>query len=55
MTKLLDVQGLVKHFPVKSGAFGRVSAHVRAVDGIDFHVNARLSRAGCWRAMTRTS
>jgi oligopeptide/dipeptide ABC transporter ATP-binding protein len=52
---LLDVQGLVKHFPVKSGAFGRVSAHVRAVDGVDFHVNegetlAIVGESGCGKS-----
>jgi peptide/nickel transport system ATP-binding protein/oligopeptide transport system ATP-binding protein len=48
---LLDVQGLVKHFPVKSGAFGRVSA----VDGVDFHVNegetlAIVGESGCGKS-----
>ena len=38
MSALLEVEGLTKHFPVKSGVFGRTSAHVRAVDGVDFHV-----------------
>ena len=52
---LLDVQGLVKHFPMKSGAFGRVSAHVRAVDGVDFHVNdgetlAIVGESGCGKS-----
>ncbi|MBS0537419.1 MAG: dipeptide ABC transporter ATP-binding protein [Proteobacteria bacterium] len=52
---LLDVQGLVKHFPVKSGVFGRVSAQVRAVDGVDFHVNdgetlAVVGESGCGKS-----
>ena len=52
---LLDVQGLVKHFPVKSGAFGRISAQVRAVDGVDFHVNegetlAIVGESGCGKS-----
>jgi oligopeptide transport system ATP-binding protein len=55
MSKLLDVQGLVKHFPVKSGAFGRVSAQVRAVDGVDFHVTAGetlaiVGESGCGKS-----
>ncbi len=52
---LLDVQGLVKHFPVKSGIFSRVSAQVRAVDGVDFHVNdgetlAVVGESGCGKS-----
>ncbi|MGY0018820.1 ABC transporter ATP-binding protein [Streptomyces sp. cg35] len=35
---LLDVQGLVKHFPIKKGLLQRQVAAVRAVDGIDFQV-----------------
>ncbi len=33
---LLQVQGLVKHFPVRRGLFGRVAGAVKAVDGVDF-------------------
>ena len=40
MSALLEVAGLTKHFAVKQGALGRVSGHVRAVDGIDFELNA---------------
>jgi peptide/nickel transport system ATP-binding protein len=36
---LLVVDGLVKHFPVRTGLLGRASAHVRAVDGLTFSVN----------------
>jgi peptide/nickel transport system ATP-binding protein len=35
---LLTVTGLKKHFPIRGGLFGRVSARVRAVDGISFAV-----------------
>ncbi|WP_329453012.1 dipeptide ABC transporter ATP-binding protein [Streptomyces sp. NBC_01724] len=35
---LLKVEGLVKHFPIRKGLFGRQSAAVKAVDGIDFEV-----------------
>jgi len=31
---LLQVEGLVKHFPVRRGVFGRVHGAVRAVDGV---------------------
>ncbi len=35
---LLQVDGLVKHFPVRRGLFGRVSGAVRAVDGVDLQI-----------------
>ncbi|MEW1692328.1 ABC transporter ATP-binding protein [Streptomyces sp. NPDC091265] len=35
---LLRVEGLVKHFPIRKGLFGRQTAAVKAVDGIDFEV-----------------
>ena len=38
MTALLDVQGLVKHFPVRGGVLGRAVAQVRAVDGVSFGI-----------------
>ena len=36
---LLQVTGLKKYFPVRSGIFSRVSAWVKAVDDITLHVN----------------
>ncbi|WP_431960727.1 ABC transporter ATP-binding protein [Actinacidiphila sp. bgisy160] len=36
---LLKVSGLVKHFPITKGLLRRQVGAVRAVDGIDFHVN----------------
>jgi len=55
MSALLEVEGLIKHFPVKSGVFGRTSAHVRAVDGVDFHVEegetlAVVGESGCGKS-----
>ncbi len=52
---LLEVEGLVKHFPVRGGAFGGVSAHVRAVDGLDFEVKegetlALVGESGCGKS-----
>jgi peptide/nickel transport system ATP-binding protein/oligopeptide transport system ATP-binding protein len=35
---LVDVQHLVKHFPVRSGVFQRVSDWVQAVDDVSFHI-----------------
>jgi oligopeptide/dipeptide ABC transporter ATP-binding protein len=38
-TPLLQVTGLKKYFPVRSGLFSRVTSWVKAVDDITFHVN----------------
>jgi oligopeptide/dipeptide ABC transporter ATP-binding protein len=35
---LLSVRGLVKHFPVRRGVFGRATGSVRAVDGVSLDV-----------------
>ncbi len=40
MPELLEVRGLKKHFPIRGGVFGRVTGHVRAVDGIDLSLAA---------------
>jgi oligopeptide/dipeptide ABC transporter ATP-binding protein len=37
---LVRVEGLVKHFPIKSGLFKRTVGQVRAVDGVDLVVKA---------------
>ncbi|MEJ2231932.1 MAG: ATP-binding cassette domain-containing protein, partial [Nitrospirales bacterium] len=37
-TPLLEVNGLKKYFPVRSGLFSRVSAWVKAVDDVSFHL-----------------
>ena len=34
----LEVQDVTKHFPAGRSFFGRPAAHVRAVDGISFHI-----------------
>jgi peptide/nickel transport system ATP-binding protein/oligopeptide transport system ATP-binding protein len=36
VSALLEVDGLVKHFPVRGGLLGGVVAHVMAVDGVSF-------------------
>ncbi len=36
---LLVVSDLVTHFPIKAGVFRRTIGHVRAVDGVSFHLS----------------
>jgi len=40
MSELLEVQGLVKYFPIKAGVFSRIVGNVKAVDGLDFTIRA---------------
>jgi len=52
---LLQVEGLVKHFPVRRGLFGRISGQVRAVDGVDFTLQAGqtlgvVGESGCGKS-----
>jgi peptide/nickel transport system ATP-binding protein len=54
---LLTVTGLLKHFPVRKGLLGGVSAKVRAVDGIDFEVLKGetlgvVGESGCGKSTT---
>ena len=53
---LLRVEGLVKHFPVRAGLFGR-KALVRAVDGVSFDLDrgetlALVGESGCGKSTT---
>jgi oligopeptide/dipeptide ABC transporter ATP-binding protein len=55
VSALLEVRDLAKHFPVRRGAFGLVSGHVRAVDGVDFELRAGetlaiVGESGCGKS-----
>ncbi len=54
---LLTSTGLVKHFPLKKGQFGRAGAVERAVDGVDFEVFKGetlgvVGESGCGKSTT---
>jgi peptide/nickel transport system ATP-binding protein/oligopeptide transport system ATP-binding protein len=38
MIPVLQVEGLVKHYGIRGGLFGRTVGHVRAVDGVSFSI-----------------
>jgi len=55
MTSVIEAVGLVKHFPVQTGLFGRVQARVKAVDGVSFAVDAGetfaiVGESGCGKS-----
>jgi len=52
---LLAVDRLVKHFPLRSGLFGKSAASVRAVDGLDFRIQpgetfGLVGESGCGKS-----
>ena len=52
---LLQVDGLVKHFPLRKGLFGRAIGAVRAVDGVSFTLQAGqtlgvVGESGCGKS-----
>ena len=52
---LLEVDGLKKHYPIRSGLLGGVSAQVHAVDGVTFAINrsetlSLVGESGCGKS-----
>ncbi len=52
---LLEVRDLKKHFPITKGVLSRVSGHVRAVDGVSFHIKpgetlGLVGESGCGKS-----
>jgi oligopeptide transport system ATP-binding protein len=54
---ILEVRGLKKYFPARSGLLGRTVAWVKAVDGVDFAIHAGetlglIGESGCGKTTT---
>jgi oligopeptide/dipeptide ABC transporter ATP-binding protein len=55
--RLLEVKGLKKHFPIRSGLLRRVTGQVRAVDDVNFYINqgetlSLVGESGCGKTTT---
>lgn len=55
--KLLEVKGLKKFFPIRSGLLRRVTGQVRAVDDVSFYINqgetlSLVGESGCGKTTT---
>ncbi len=47
MARSSRVEDLKVHFPIKGGVLGTTFAHVRAVDGVSFDLEARRDAGHC--------
>ena len=52
---ILSVRDLKKHFPIRRGFFQRVAGHIKAVDGVDFSIQAGhtlglVGESGCGKS-----
>lgn len=57
MTNLLEVENLIKHFPIRTGLFQREKGYVHAVDCISFSIGERQTlglagESGCGKTTT---
>ncbi|MCF7669063.1 MAG: ATP-binding cassette domain-containing protein [Verrucomicrobia bacterium] len=55
MQRLLNVENLKVHFPIKRGAFGGIKHHVMAVDGVSLHIKpgetvGLVGESGCGKS-----